>query len=223
MDLAVLELDSIVTVWFNVLQTSQAVLTWASGSVQSVQWTSPLPHIQCFWGFVLAWLQGGTACWCLGTLGVLPKHIFLWKNPPCVLGAMWGTGHPTACGDDQEICFRSESWSEVEHQLPLQCLSQSSVLSLYLKAVFASLCSTNTSMKQDFSNQTNIHFKSIKPWKEEANCSANVARAVQCQQPQLPWLPLAWNRWSPCYFKDFCQAFQLRESKTETHQLYLEG
>lgn len=41
---------------------------------------SPLPHIQCFWGFVLTSLQGGTACLCPGTLGVLPKHNSLSKQ-----------------------------------------------------------------------------------------------------------------------------------------------
>lgn len=119
-----------------------------------------------------------------------------------------------------EICFRSHFWSEVEHQLPLQCLSQSSLLSLYMKAVFASLCNTNTSMRRDFSNQTSLFFNSMKLWKEEANCSANVARAVQ---PQLPWLQLVRERRRPpCYIKDFCQTFQLGELKTETHQPYLE-
>lgn len=136
---------------------------------------------------------------------------------------MWGTGHPTCvCGGDEEICCRSDSWSEVEHKLPLECLFQSSVLSLYMKAMFPSLCNTDTSMRQEFTNQTNLFFKSMELWKEEAYCSANVARAVQCHQ-QFPWLQLVRERRrSPCYFKDFCRTFQLGESKTETHQLYLE-
>lgn len=163
-------------------------------------------------GFFLAWLQGGTACWCS------PNTFSSGRSPPRMLGAMWGT----VCGDYQEICFRSDSWSEVENQLPLLCLSQSSVLSLYMKAVFASVCNINTSRRQDFSNQTNVFFKSMKLWKEEANCFANVARAVQGHQPQLPRVQLVWEKRSPCYCKDFCWAFQLKESKSETHQLYLE-
>lgn len=209
-----------------VLQTTQAVLTWASGSVQSVQWTS------CFWGAyfytfsvsgVLFQPAAGRDCLLVPRhTRCAPKTHFPLKEAHLVcLELCEAQAIPQHVGMIRR--FASEVTPDLRQNTSCPCSAYPKAQCChYLKAVFASLCNTNTSTKQDFSNQTNIHFKSIKLWKEEVNCSANVARAVQCLQPELPWLPLVWERRSPCYSKDFCRTFQLRESKTETHQLYLE-
>lgn len=71
-------------------------------------------------------------------LGVLPKHIFDWKKS--ILCAWSYVSYPTVCGDDQEVCFRSNSWSEVEQKLPPPVLiPKSSAITIHEGCIYITL------------------------------------------------------------------------------------
>lgn len=164
-------------------------------------------------------LQGGTSCWCPGTLDVLPKHILKEVHHVC-LELCEAQAIPQYVGMIRR--FASEVTPGRTPAAPAVLIPKLSAITVYEVCVCITL-QYKHQHEARLVKSSQYFLKSMKLWKEEANCSANVARAVQCNQPQLPWLLLVWERRRPpCYFKDFCQTFQLRQSKTETHQLYLE-